>query len=106
MNKFKIGDICVICNIPENDVHFRYNGEEVTVTGLPGCSETNPTFYSISGNIDKDLPNEVPCWLTPEAYLRLKPDETGLDATLTPQQLNIKVSWEDCAWKPREVVDV
>jgi hypothetical protein len=106
MNKFKIGDICIIQNIPDGRLGQHFNGEEVTITGLPGCDFYQPTMYSISGNIDKELPAGLPCWLAPEAYLRLKRDETGLDATLTPQQLNIKVKWEDCAWQPRELVDV
>lgn len=98
MNKFKIGDICVIQNVPEG-ARYSFNGEEVTITGLPGIDKYDPTVYSISGNIDKDLPVGLTSWYAPEVNLRLKRDgEQRSD-------MDKAISWDDCVWKPRELVE-
>ena len=91
MHKFKVGDICVICNI-DYTLHQKYNGEEVTITSLPGTNSIWKECYGIHGNFD--INDCAP--FCEEAYLRLKRDDD-----IERGDMDTIVRWEDCAWRPK-----
>lgn len=103
MNKFKVGDICVIHSISSSNPHAKFNGEEVSVKGVPGSNQYFPECYYVSGRIDVDLPEGKLAWMVEECHLKLREDGSKLESDLSRQQLNTKVNWEDCAWKPETI---
>ena len=87
MNKFKIGDICILHSLVDS-TSAKFNGEEVVITSLPGFNLHEPLRYGIDGPMGKAL--------TFEKFLKLKRSNG-------PEDSYKVVEWDDVGWKPNKV---
>lgn len=90
MHKFKVGDIVIICNAGKEH-HKHLNGEEAIILSLPGDVEKFPLSYGISCR-DVSIHSARPECLKPK-----QPPKND-------REIDRVVSWDDCAWKPKQLV--
>lgn len=90
MHKFEVGDIVVIHNVSQ-EINKDLNGEEAIILSLPGSILGYPKSYGISCR---------KLTVTSADPSVLKPIQPPKDT----REIDRVVSWDDCAWKPRQLV--